>query len=178
MPETVRPSGGRAVMEEWRMIPSFPAYEASSLGRIRRGSKIRRASPEKNGYCRLNMCRDGKVSRHSMHVLVCEAFHGPKPAWAHLAAHGDGNRQHNCPSNLRWATYAENSADMELHGTRRRRATHGRTKLSEADVAAIRELHAAAKGVRYVKRGVGMEIAAKFNVSIDIVKNIVGGRTW
>jgi hypothetical protein len=51
-----------------------------------------------------------------VHRLVCEAFNGAPAREGLQAAHFDGNVLHNVPSNLRWATSAENAADKERHG--------------------------------------------------------------
>jgi hypothetical protein len=105
--------GASADAEEWRIIPSHPDYEASSLGRIRRGSLIHKGEVNSHGY---HCVRLRKV-RHSTHRLVCEAFHGPCPKGKTDVAHFDGDRLNNAAGNLRWATRAENVADAKRHGT-------------------------------------------------------------
>jgi hypothetical protein len=56
-----------------------------------------------------------------VHILVCEAFHGPKPSKGHTVDHFP-NRNHssNCAWNLRWATRAEQLANQ---ATRRAQST-------------------------------------------------------
>jgi hypothetical protein len=99
-------------VEIWRRIPSFPNYEASSFGRIRRGDRTLKLHPNKQGYLQLNLSHDGKVVRRSAHTLVCEAFHGRRPWLSSCVVHGDGNIANNREDNLRWATHAENSGDL------------------------------------------------------------------
>src|SRR5690242_15309642 len=97
--------------EEWRPIPSFPGYEASSLGRIRSTPPVSKSGKYyvlAQNYVRaylvvqLNTCK-GRVNR-----LVCEAFNGPPPSPAHEAAHMDNDHENNTPSNLQWQTSGEN----------------------------------------------------------------------
>lgn len=50
-----------------------------------------------------------------LHVAICSAFHGPKPEWADLVAHRDGNPDNNRAFNLRWSSLAANGYDTEWH---------------------------------------------------------------
>src|SRR5690606_38480338 len=50
------------------------------------------------------------------HVLVAEAFIGPRPEGAECL-HGDGDHTNNMVSNLRWGTKSENQLDSVRHGT-------------------------------------------------------------
>jgi hypothetical protein len=58
------------------------------------------------------------------HRVVCALVHGEQPADRPLAAHSCGNGHLGCvsPKHLRWATYLDNSDDMERHGTTNRTA--------------------------------------------------------
>jgi hypothetical protein len=80
-----------------------------------------------------------KLVHRSVHVLVCVAFHGPRPSSKHTVAHNDGNPFNNKACNIRWATVAENHADKTQHGTALTGARNHMTKLSEADVREIRK---------------------------------------
>jgi hypothetical protein len=117
-------------MTDWRIIPSAPLYAASDDGRIKRAipgrgtwaGRILRPSRDKNGYPIIAVHSGGgerKQKSRRISRLVCEAFHGSPPSIRHAAAHNDGNPENNVPSNLRWATPAENMADKKLHGTER-----------------------------------------------------------
>lgn len=99
--------------EAWRPSP-IPRVEVSSLGRLRRTSvtgailDVRTGSKQLNGY----IAHSGRL----VHVMVLEAFVGPRPDGYH-AAHEDGTRDNNRLSNLAWKTPAENAADRRRHGT-------------------------------------------------------------
>lgn len=90
--------------EEWRVVPSYPDYEASNLGRVRRATpgkgtrvgKILATPPDSGGYPTIGTRAHGPLR---VHVLVAEAFHGqiPKGGQVH---HENENRADARPSNL------------------------------------------------------------------------------
>jgi hypothetical protein len=103
------------------------------------------------------------------HVLVCEAFHGPRPSPDHEVAHCDGNRANNRSSNVRWATPKENAADRSLHGTQSG-SNHPAAKLLVADVLAIH--HLKQFGFR------GSDIALMFDMNRNTINRIAAGKSW
>lgn len=113
-PENPSPS------EEWRPIPSHPTYEASSLGRVRslrhREPLLLRGSINGAGYRQVTLRHDGDRKYATVHALVAEAFHGPRPEGMEVR-HLDGSRTNNQPANLRWGTASENRYDSVRHGT-------------------------------------------------------------
>lgn len=169
----------RVEAHDWHPVPSFPGYFASSDGFIKgpRG-KILRSSINRGGYHQVNICRDGKTFSRRVHTLVCEAFHGPRPSLLHQSAHGDGRRANNNAGNLRWATRRENREDMRAHGTWPAFEAHPRAGITCDQAAEIRRRHAEAKGVAYAKRGIRPLLAAEFGVSIHVIKDIIGNRSW
>jgi len=100
------------VEEQWKPIEEFPAYEVSSLGRVR--SKERyiytRTYPAQimknfigNNGCVMVKLRDGKKQyRRSVAKLVLLAFIGPPPKGSKQVLHIDSNQQNNALSNLCW----------------------------------------------------------------------------
>lgn len=54
-----------------------------------------------------------------VHRYICGRVHGPAPSLTHQVAHSCGKGHLGCinPKHLRWATVAENSADMLGHET-------------------------------------------------------------
>lgn len=118
-------------MEEWRVIPGFPGYEASSFGRIRslkthNGVTGRILSQSKNGhgYFQVGPYANGQINISKVHRLVALAFHGPCPPGLETR-HLDGNRLNNRPENLRYGTHSENGQDMVRHGEHNQaRKTH------------------------------------------------------
>jgi hypothetical protein len=62
------------VNEEWKVIEGFPNYEVSSEGRVRRGSKILKATPNSHGYLHVSLYREGRGHTKRVHYLVAQAF--------------------------------------------------------------------------------------------------------
>lgn len=170
--------------ERWKSVRDWEGiYEVSSHGRIRSFDKVVRC-----GYGRTRVfpgrilqpvlqhgypivflydAASGRRRRVFVHVLVCEAFHGAKPAADHEVAHGDGNPANAHCSNLRWATHRENEADKKRHGTAPVGERHGRAKL---DWPKVREIRAMS--------GSHEEIARLFGVTRRTVGRIRTGRLW
>lgn len=111
-------------------------------------------------------CSTGQSSR-----FMCELAHGAAPSSQHEAAHSCGNGYGGCvnPRHLRWATCAENKADMILHGTRMAGERHYRAKLTAENVRMIRAM----KGHKSQR-----EIAIHFGVSRGAVSGVISGVNW
>jgi hypothetical protein len=110
----------RDLPEVWKPVPSVPGLSASSWGRIkidpydqkmpRGGVKRvegipRYGSWEEDGK-RFNVMFKRKT--YKVHVLVCEAFNGPKPFPKAVVMHDDEDGSNNGPDNLKWGTQKEN----------------------------------------------------------------------
>jgi hypothetical protein len=107
---------------EWRPIPGFNKYEASSEGQIRRavgGSgasplRVLKLTPRPDGYLRVTLyADDGRMHTKQVHRMVCAAFHGPK--WDRHACHRDGEKTNNAATNLYWGTPLDNARDRVTH---------------------------------------------------------------
>jgi len=159
------------VSEDWRQIPSFPTYEASSEGQVR--SRFRILKQQLNdGYWQVTLYKSGRWTV-GVHVLVCEAFHGLKPAWAHHAAHWNGIPTMNKPGNVRWTTAIGNAADAKRHGTTRKGENHPNALFTLPQVKLIRSQYKAAPEPATIKR-----LAEAFIVTPQTIRNIVKERTW
>lgn len=119
-----------ATQEQWRPVVGHEgSYEVSNLGHVR---SVDRILSFKDGRARRARGRDLKPwavrrtghlcvgltsSRRSLvHVLVLEAFVGPRPDGL-VACHNNGIASDNRIDNLRWDTYGENNKDLVRHGT-------------------------------------------------------------
>ena len=118
-----------------RALPGCPGYAVTDEGRVlsywtRAGNryvigaepheladfdrKLRDGSP--SGYRSVCLRRDGKRRRnYYVHELVLLAFVGARPTLDHEACHGNGKRDDNRLTNLRWGTYADNAEDRKRH---------------------------------------------------------------
>jgi hypothetical protein len=109
--------------EEWRLSPSFPRYLVSSLGRYKWADPTAKwgrkgiRSGNYDGRYMLGVFTGGRkrVTR-AVHILVAEAFLGPRPEGLWVC-HWDDDGQNNRLSNLRYATPLDNSADAKRNGS-------------------------------------------------------------
>lgn len=127
------------IPERWLPVVGYDGlYEVSDRGRVRsldrivRNGKGVRVAPgmmltpytSRNNYPRVSLKRNGKAKSARVHVLVLEAFVGPRPDGM-VACHNDGTHSNNNVTNLRWGTYTDNNRDMVKHGVHwQARKTH------------------------------------------------------
>jgi len=170
-----------AEAEEWRPVPNYPGYEASSLGRVRSVDRWVTRSDGKCGFWRGTVLQPTKQGRYlkvklsarntiAVHIVVCSAFYGPRPADKHGVAHGNGDCHDNRSDNLRWATVKENLADMDRHGTRCVGSMNSFAKFTEADIKTIRKLR---KNGRSIK-----SLGEQFSSHPVNISRIVHRVTW
>lgn len=158
-------------MEIWKPVAINTAYEVSDLGRIRRIGASKCLTPGvTHGYEFVTLSAGGIHPQRRLHVLVCEAFHGQKPTTRHQAAHNDGNKRNNVPTNLRWATPAENAFDKREHGTHLDGSKVFGAVLVESDIAPIRYLIS-----QHVPLAV---IGEAYGVTKENIAHLRDGNTW
>lgn len=164
--------------EVWKVNPSFPDYEISSLGRVRRlttrtsakAGTILRAAMHYSGYPQHGLSSEGRTVTIRLSRLVCETFHGPSPTSDHHCAHGDDNPSNNRASNLRWATRLENEADKTDRDRRPIGSRHVGAKLTEEDVREIKKRRAAGALYRV--------LAEDYGVTTGLIGTVLMGRRW
>lgn len=122
--------------EQWRPVIGYEGrYEVSDHGRVRslervietrrgpRAVRGRLLKPRRDprGYLRIS---PGFGKDASIHVLVMEAFVGPRPE-GRVICHNDGQPGNNHVSNLRYDTQQNNCLDTIKHGrSRQKERTH------------------------------------------------------
>jgi hypothetical protein len=156
-----------------RVMPEYPGLVISSDGRIQGPSgKWRSPWTDRDGYLNMSVPRvgGGKSITRKVHVMVCTAFHGPKPSPLHQVAHANGLPADNRTENLRWATRAENEADKLRHGTRLIGERHNMVKLTEAQVLEIRASR--------VKGETLSSLADRYGVTFQTVSDIGRRKIW
>lgn len=164
--------------EIWKAIPSWPGYEASSAGRVRRVVVRGNAHPPRvlagtlleSGYVTVETTREKRRLTAGIHVLVCEAFHGPRPSPDHQVRHLDGVRSHNDEANLAWGTPKENAADRQVHGTERFGVQHHAAKINDGIVVEILRMKASGMS--------GSQVGAVFGLNRNTINRIAAGKLW
>lgn len=167
-------------IERWLPVRSYEGrYMVSSRGNVLSLPRVTRTGlrgggPLKpvlnNGYFGVSLCRDGRVERRNVHVLVLEAFDPPRPN-GFEALHGAGGSLDNrWPENLRWGTPAENAADKLRDDTHQRGERQGQHRLTADRVLEIRARNAAGESQRV--------LAEEFGVSRATIAGCVKRRTW
>lgn len=122
-----------------------------------------------NGYRTVGLYRDGRGKTAYVHRLVASAFLGPAPSGKEVA-HGNGRRDDNRLSNLRWDTRPGNHADTAVHGTRLLGERANSSKLSAEAVKDIRALIASGQSK--------LSVAKKYSVTHKTIRDIVSRKTW
>ncbi len=159
--------------DEYKPIPGWTGYFASERGNIlscRRTNPVI-LKPERvwNGYHRVVLASGRRTYHHrSIHTLILLTFVGPRPP-GQQGCHIDGNLEDNSLANLRWATVLENHRDKQIHGTVARGSRQGASKLTEADVRAIKARVASESDVT---------IAKDYGVTPAAIYLIKTGRNW
>ena len=77
---------------------------------------------------------DGRRVSWDIHVLVCLAFHGPRPD-GFQASHLNGNSHDNRPENLAWETPRDNTSRKLHHGTHDRGFRNSRACMTPERIA-------------------------------------------
>lgn len=149
--------GGNNMEEIWKVCPSSPLYEVSSLGRIRnaKSKKIRKLQYT-NLYLSFSIAvKGGMPMRLRVHREVAMAFI-PNPDNLPQVNHIDGDKSNNAVTNLEWVSAQEN-----IHHSI---TVLGNTRLVDDDTyAKIIEDY-----IPYSKKGSGhsqYDLAEKYNLS-------------
>jgi hypothetical protein len=100
------------MQEEWRIIPGFSDYEASSHGRIRaiKTNKILNPYKSKAGYLETNLSVNKKPVQTRVHRLIALAFIGECPI-GFCVHHRDKNKSNNYYKNLLYVDRKKHLAD-------------------------------------------------------------------
>lgn len=164
--------------ELWRPVRDFEGwYEVSDLARVRRVKAAKgtlvgtiiQPSLTTRGRLQVTLSKHGRQRTIAVHVLVANAFLGPKPVGKETN-HIDYDHRNNLPSNLEYITQLENIRHSYQHGhglTAARGSKASQAKLTEADVIAIRESP--------LTRATA---AARYGVAPVTIKFIRTRRTW
>jgi hypothetical protein len=148
------------VWTAWKKNGSLPSYISDEWGLLKQ-------TTNKGGYLIVGLYRDGRRFPFAVHRLMLEAFVGPMPE-GKVRCHNDGNKLNNSIDNLRYDTPASNYDDAVKHGSLPHGEDQHLSKLTEADVIAIRSND----GMTH------REKAAKYGVSRSTISCAIRRTTW
>lgn len=105
--------------ERWRNCPGRPGYRVSSNGRVKSVDRVL-SDGRRCGGTMLAQYEDGEGYLHvtiggvpvAVHLLVLEAFHGPRPEGME-GCHGPKGQKVNNEAELRWDSRRENERDKK-----------------------------------------------------------------
>lgn len=178
-----------SVVEEWRPVPGFEGYEASTLGRIRSvprsveytsrwgtksnrqlAGKILKTFPHGGGYRLVTPCIGGKHVQATAHAMVAAAFLGERPEGMDVN-HIDGDKANNVPSNLEYVTRKDNMRHARETGLWDNRGEkNGQAKATEAQIRQAHALMCAGASIAKVVEIVGLTRAQ--------IRHIRAGDKW
>jgi hypothetical protein len=171
--------------ERWRDVAGYEGlYSVSDWGRVRSEARwVRRGANHllikekilqqslcgKTVYYKVNLSKNGAQKTHSVHKLVADAFlPAPKNGETDIR-HLDSVSTNNYYENLARGTRSENVSDSISVGTHRI-GEYSTSTLTARQVFTIRKRH---------QEGWSQaDLADSFNISDDIVDNIVNFKTW
>lgn len=158
------------IIEEWKPVVGMEGwYEVSSTGRVRRSrpgkstvcGKILKIRKNPFGYLKICLSLNGIQFMRLVHVLVAEAFLGPKPDGMDVN-HIDGNKANSRLDNLEYVTRSGNAVHAINTGLWVKQV-----KLSREDVADIKRL-----SLFYTQT----MIAEKYGIHQSQVSRILSGK--
>ena len=155
----------------WRPVCAFPDYEVNSFGDVRNAQTGRALRQRGTKYPTVWLYRDRKAFARSVHVLVAEAFIGPKPSPLHEVNHKDGVKSNPHVGNLEWVTKREQTLHAYRLGLRQptRGERQGGSRLRVSDVLEVRRLAGTVSQ---------STLARRFGVAQSTIADVVCRRTW
>ena len=101
-------------VEVWRSIDGYNNYAISTFGKVKntKTGKILKGFDNGHGYLQIDLYENAIKKAHKVHRLVACAFIN-NPDNKECVDHKDNNPQNNHISNLRFASYSENSQNSK-----------------------------------------------------------------
>lgn len=149
--------------EKWEKVDGWPAYEVSSLGKIKniKTGKFLKCPTNNAGRPRMTACHNGAMKDLYVHQVVAAAFLGPCPRGLEIN-HINGDKADNRSKNLEYVTHFENVRKSFLNQQKK-------LKINIQQVYAIR------RSIEHPR-----VLAAKYSVSTDTIHKVRSGkmRSW
>ncbi len=174
------------MMEEiFKPICGFAGYEIGNLGTVRslpkqwitgihggtiksHNGQVLKPGLTTKGYYSVNLWKDGKMKRCSIHRMVATHFI-PNPTNLPEVNHIDANKTNAAHWNLEWTT-RQGNIDHSVANNLIKRGER-KTRLNDSDIVWIRNLYATGE-TNYV------ELSHLFHVNTDTIGYIVTRKRW
>lgn len=152
----------------WKLVPSEPRIEAANNGWLRQTDtqasiKSKTGSADHYPYVRW------AGRKIFVHHLVCEAFHGQKPALNSICRHLDDDPSNTNADNLAWGTKKDNYKDMVRNGSFRQ-------KLDKGTRHAAKKLFAEGSTVAEVAKELSISPSTSARIRGDMTSNMAAVR--
>lgn len=170
--------------ELWLPIKGYEGlYEISNMGRVKtlprktktkivQSPKILRIMKRHSGYIQAKLCKESRHIGPIVSRLVAEAFCNP-PSYKWVANHINCIRWDNRASNLECITQSQNVRYSFKKGNKSQRGSiNNQAKINMNIATALREYRE--KNDHLSRK----EIAKDFGLSINIVKDVLNGKSW
>lgn len=161
--------------EIWRRLDRFPLFEISNYGTLRKVSTKVVYNPylSNRGYLTVTLYNSALKRSFTVgvHVLVAEAFHGPRPLGLKVN-HKDTNKLNNREDNLKYITHQENIKHAVRAGIQMRPG-----KLTKEQVLDVRKTYNQYKG-RARDAELFRLMAERLKVRPATIWEIVTRRSW
>lgn len=160
------------MVEEWRIVEDYPAYEVSNLGRVRHAKfKVIRKLSINRGYLTVCVYKKPKRAMPKVHRLVAKAFI-INPENKNTVNHKDGNKTNNTVENLEWCSHQENMKHGYKNDLMLNRAENCNfAKLTNEQVIMIRD--------RYEKYKPSIaQLSKEYGVTLSTMRRIVKRESW
>lgn len=170
--------------EEWKDIPNFEGYQVSTFGNVKSLDRFRKGKfgmrlikgqllkqvLNKKGYPEVRFYKDRSHTR-LVHKIVASAFM-IKPKHCTQINHKNGVKTDNRLENLEWVTQSKNQLHAYKLGLQPSRAgeNNNNTTLKNEEVTNLKEFYNSGKTIKEISKITG--------ISIQIIRNIMYGRTW
>ncbi len=161
--------------EEWKPIPGFPQYEASSFGRIRnvRLGRILAGTTTLKGYIQVNVRAERGRKSAAVHRLVALAFIGLPPR-RYVCHHINAVKDDNRPQNLVWLSIGQNVRLAHQMGLVPFDHLKGeRNPAAKLTDDRVRQMRARGRAGE-----TSVTLAASFGVSIRSVDKVLARQAW
>lgn len=102
---------------EYRILEDFPDYRVNRYGVVqsfKSGLWTELKQTKRNGYLKVNLCKNGKIRSINVNNIVGDAFIGRKPG--QIYNHKNGVKTDNRVDNLEPCSYGENQIHAYVAG--------------------------------------------------------------